>query len=60
MEATEKIKVYVNVIRGKTVCVCIHGDKKCDNECELDTLVRDRYAGWKDTFTRDRYGKSKG
>lgn len=57
MEAKEKIEVYVNVNNGKTVCICRRSRKKCSKPCTPDVVERDRYAGWKDTFRRNRYGK---
>ena len=61
MERKEYIKVYIKVKNGKTVCICKHSDKKCDEDCEVDVVMRDRYLDWESTFQTDRYGgKRKG
>lgn len=57
MESTEKIPVYVKIIKGKTVCVCHAAAKKCKGNCTRDILSRDKFAGWKGTMKRDRYGR---
>lgn len=57
MESTEKIPVYVKIIKGKTVCVCHAAAKKCKSNCTRDILSRDKFAGWKGTMKRDRYGR---
>lgn len=57
MELKEKIKVYVDVRDGKTICICERKRKGCGKRCEPDIVERDRYAGWKETFRRNRYGK---
>lgn len=58
-EAKEKIKVYIDIQNGKTICVCHYSRKKCGKHCATDTLERDKFAGWEKTMRRDRYGKSK-
>lgn len=57
MEETEKIPVYIKIIKGKTVCVCHASAKKCKCDCPRDILTRDKFAGWKGTMRRDRYGR---
>lgn len=57
MEEKERIKVYVDVKDGKTVCICKRSNKGCSKKCEPDVVERDRYAGWQSTFHRNRYGK---
>ncbi len=57
MESTEKIPVYVKIIKGKTVCVCHAAAKKCKGNCTRDIVSRDKFAGWKGTMKRDRYGR---
>lgn len=57
MEEKEKIKVYIDVQDGKTVCICKRSRKGCDKHCVPDVVERDRYAGWEKTFRRNRYGK---
>ena len=46
MEEKERIKVYVDVKNGKTVCICKRSNKGCNKKCEPDVVERDRYAGW--------------
>lgn len=57
MKEKEKIKVYVEVVKGKTVCICRRNNKGCDKDCEKDVVERDRFYGWYQTFHRDIYGK---
>ena len=57
MEEKERIKVYVDVKDGKTVCICKRSNKGCNKKCEPDVVERDRYAGWQSNFHRNRYGK---
>lgn len=59
METKEKIKVYIKIVDGKTVCLCSFHNKKCKHNCDVDMVERDKFYGWKDTFRRDKYGKSK-
>lgn len=57
MNNTEKIPVFIKIIKGKTVCVCHASAKKCKCDCPRDILTRDKFAGWKGTMRRDRYGR---
>jgi len=57
METHEKIRVYVNVKKGKTICICKASTKRCKKKCELDVVTRDKFYEWEDTFHRDKYGK---
>lgn len=57
METKEKIKVYIDVQNGKTVCICKRSKKRCGKNCEPDVVERDKYAGWESTFKWNRYGK---
>ena len=57
MKTKEKILVYVDIRKGKTVCVCKRSNKKCGKKCIPEVLERDRFAGWESTFHRDIYGK---
>ena len=57
METKEKIKVYIDVQDGKTVCICKRSKKRCGKNCEPDVVERDKCAEWQSTFHRDRYGK---
>lgn len=60
MECEEKIKVYINIQGGKTVCICKRDRKGCNKACDPDIVKRDKFEGWKDTFRHDRYGRSPG
>lgn len=57
MENVEKIPVYVKIIRGKTVCICYAGAKRCKGDCDREVVKRDKFAGWQGTMRRDRYGR---
>lgn len=56
MEETEKINVYVDIVNGRTVCICTRSHKGCGKPCEKDVVTRDRFRGWEQT-ARNRYGK---
>lgn len=56
MEKIEYIKVYIKVKNGKTVCICKYTDKKCNEPCDVDIVMRDRFLDWQSTFQQDRYG----
>ena len=59
MKGIEKIPVFIKIECGVTVCVCHAGAKRCARsvECHRDILLRDRYAGWRSTMRKDRYGR---
>lgn len=57
MESTEKIPVYVKIIKGKTVCICHAGRKKCKGNCTREIVGRDKFTGWQGTMYRNRFGK---
>jgi len=57
MQTTEKIPVYIRIIKGKTVCICHAGAKGCDRRCPRDNVTRDRFEEWEKTMKRDKYGK---
>ena len=57
MDSTEKIPVYVKIVNGKTICICPVGAKKCKGNCTREIVTRDKFAGWKGTMRRDRYGR---
>ena len=57
MEETEKIKVYVDIVNGRTVCICARSHKGCRKQCEKDVVTRDRFRDWISTMYRDRYGR---
>lgn len=56
MEREEKIRVYVRIVQGRTVCICRASSKRCELPCEKTIVTRDRYEGWQQTMRRDRYG----
>jgi len=57
MQTTERIPVFIRIIKGKTVCICHAGAKGCDRRCPRDTVTRDRFEEWEKTMKRDKYGK---
>lgn len=57
METKEKIKVYIDIQAGKTVCICKRSRKGCNKNCEPDVVERDKFAGWEQIFRQNRYGK---
>lgn len=57
MKAKEKIEVYINIDKGKTVCICKRNKKRCNKACEPDVVERDRFAEWEDTFRTNRFGR---
>lgn len=57
MEEKEKIKVFVDIHNGRTVCICQREHKRCNKRCEKDVVERDKFSEWQDTFRRNRYGK---
>lgn len=54
---TERIKVYANIVDGKTVCICHAGKKGCAKKCPREIVTRDKYYGWEKTFRRNKYGE---
>lgn len=60
METTEKIEVYIDCRKGKTVCICKAGKKKCTRPCEKAIVERDRFEDWEKIMRQDRYGHCKG
>lgn len=57
MKDKEKIEVYVEIVNGKTKCVCHAERKGCRRKSERTFVIRDKFDGWEKTFQRDRYGK---
>lgn len=57
METAEKIPVYVDIRKGKTVCICRRDKKLCGKQCAKDVVTRDKFEGWFSTFHRDVYGR---
>ena len=56
MKEKEAIPVYVTVINGRTMCICMKGCNRKEY-CERDVVERDLFRGWKQTMRRDRYGR---
>ncbi len=56
METKEKIKVFIDIQGGKTVCICARSRKGCDKLCEPDVVERDRFYGWERTLYQNKYG----
>ncbi len=59
MENKERIKVFINIRKGKTVCICTRSRRGCGRNCIPDIVERDKFCGWEDTFKQDRYGTDK-
>lgn len=57
METIEKIKVYIDFQKGRTVCICMRDKKLCDKNCIPEVVERDKFFGWEKTFKVNRYGK---
>lgn len=57
MEGKERIKVYVDVVKGETICMCMKRQKRCNKQCGEDVVTRDRFKGWESTMKRNKYGK---
>ena len=57
MQEQEKIPVWVQIVNGKTVCICHRGRKGCKKPCEKDVVTRDKFAGWQGIMRRDRFGR---
>ena len=57
MKENEEIPVFARIEKGKTVCICHAGDKRCNRKCERIVVNRDRFAGWQGTMKRNRYGQ---
>lgn len=57
MEEKERIEVFIDIQKGKTVCICRRSKKMCGKKCEPDVVERDRFVGWESAFHRDKYGR---
>lgn len=57
MQEQEKIPVWVQIVNGKTACICHRGRKGCKKPCEKDVVTRDKFAGWQGIMRRDRFGR---
>lgn len=56
MEIKEKIKAFVYIQGGKTLCICKRDKKGCNRPCEPDIVERDKFAGWERTLYQNKYG----
>ena len=56
MKEKEKIHVFVDIVNGRTVCICTVRNKGCKKQCEKDVVERDLFRGWNGTM-RDKYGR---
>jgi len=57
MEAIEKIPVFIDIVNGKTVCICSAKAKKCRKQCQRDIVERDKFRDLEKVMRRNRYGK---
>lgn len=60
MKEKETIPVYVDIVGGKTVCICTRSHKGCKKSCEKDFVERDLFRGWPALMSRDKYGQTRG
>ncbi|MCD8117189.1 MAG: hypothetical protein LUE21_08790 [Oscillospiraceae bacterium] len=58
MKEKELIRVFVDIVKGETVCICRRSNKRCKKKCMPDIVERDKFRGWEETFRRDKYGGS--
>ena len=57
MRTTEKIPVFIEYKRGRTVCICHAANKGCGKRsCVRDTVTRDKFEDWQKTMKRNKYG----
>jgi len=56
VDSSERIPVFVRIIKGRTVCICHAGSKRCRRNCERAVVERDRFKGWEQIMRRDRFG----
>lgn len=57
MKEKEKIHVFVDIVNGRTVCICTRSHKGCGKPCEKDVVERDMFRGWDSTMRRNKYGR---
>ena len=55
MEKKERIKVYICIQDGKTVCICKRGKKGCNKKCEPDVVIRDKFIFLRDATCKQIY-----
>lgn len=46
----------MDIVNGRTVCICTARNKGCKKQCERDVVERDLFRGW-DSTMRDKYGR---
>jgi hypothetical protein len=56
LKEKERIHVFVDIVNGRTVCICTARNKGCKKQCERDVVERDLFRGW-DSTMRDKYGR---
>ena len=57
METKEKIAVFIDIVKGKTVCICVASAKGCRKQCQRDIVERDKFREWDKVMHRNRYGR---
>lgn len=57
MKEKETINVFIDIEKGKTVCICKRSRRRCGKKCKPDVVERDKFGGWEATMNRDRFGK---
>ena len=57
METKEKISVFIDIVHGKTVCICAASAKGCRKQCQRDIVERDKFRDLDKVMRRNRYGK---
>ena len=56
IETVEMIAVFIDVHKGKTVCICPANKKRCKKPCVRDIVERDKFREWEKTMNRNRFG----
>ena len=59
MKEVEEIAVYCDIVKGRTMCICVARNKGCRKKCERCKVTRNLFEGWVETMQRDKYGQSK-
>ena len=57
MKETERIKVFIHVVDGRTICICHAARKRCGRDCQRDEVTRDKFDQWHKTMKREKYGR---
>ena len=53
----ERLQVWIDYRHGHVNCICLRSNKGCNRKCEPDTVERDRFKDWEQTYRRNIYGK---